>query len=128
MKKRDKYQDLMFYFEDGQRKSSFSENFCQIKTIKTLEKRQKTTKKATKKRQIVAFSFWPCSFLSPPKKATKLRQKRQFVAFSFCRRPPQFGSLTAVESLDSSIESGSFGVRIAFENDVSSKKYSFFIL
>ena len=63
------------------------DNFCQIKTIKILEKWQKTTKKATKKRQIVVFSFWSCSFLSPPKKATKLRQKRQFVVFSFCRRP-----------------------------------------
>ena len=33
-----------------------------------------------------------------------------------------FGNLSSVESLDSSVESGSFGVRIAFENDVSSKK------
>jgi len=31
-----------------------------------------------------------------------------------------FGNLNAVESLDLSVESGSFGVRIAFENDVSS--------
>ena len=47
---------------------------------------QKSGKKATKKRQIVAFSNSLCSFLSPPKKGDK---KRQFVAFSFCRCPPQ---------------------------------------
>jgi len=49
MKKRDKYQDLMFYFEDGQRKSSFSENFFRIKTIKTLKKRQKKLQKKLQK-------------------------------------------------------------------------------
>lgn len=32
-----------------------------------------------------------------------------------------FGNLSAVESLDLSVESGSFGVRIAFDSDVSCK-------
>ena len=39
-----------------------------------------------------------------------------------------FGKLSAVESLDLSVESGSFGVRIAFENDVSCKKVAIFFI
>ena len=71
-------------------KNSFlKEKNLTLKTINIFKKVHKSDKKATKKRQIVAFSNNFCSFLSPPKKGDKKRQKRQFVAFSLCRCPPQ---------------------------------------
>ena len=81
-------------------KNSFlKEKNLTLKTINIFKKVHKSDKKATKKRQIVAFSNYFCSFLSPPKKGDKKRQKRQFVAFSLCRCPPQI--FTCLENLKS---------------------------
>jgi hypothetical protein len=59
------------------------------KNHKTFQKRRKSHKKTTKKRQVVAFQKSLCSFLSPLKKATKRRQKAIICRFLLCSCPPQ---------------------------------------
>jgi len=67
-----------------------------LKTIKIFKKRQKSDKKAAKKRQVVAISNFSVAFCRPLKKASKSDKRRQFVAFYFVGAHPSSSKLKII--------------------------------
>ena len=69
------------------------EKFLDLRTIKSFKKRQKSYKKATKKRQksdnLSLFKTPPVAFVAPQKKRQKGDKRRHFVAFHFVAAHPR---------------------------------------